>query len=54
MPSALTIRSDDPLDVVNEVTNKDLTVFSRVTLDQPQEIEGSVAVEGQVGARIGL
>ena len=54
VPSALTIRTDDPLDVVNEVTNKDLTVTSRVTLDQPVNIEGSVNVKGKVGARIGL
>ena len=54
VPNALTIRTDDPLDVVNEVTNKDLTVTSRVTLEQPVNIEGSVDVKGKVGARIGL
>ena len=54
VPSALTIRTDDPLDVINEVTNKDLTVTSRVTLEQPVEIKGSVDVKGKVGARIGL
>ena len=46
--------SEEPLEVVNEVTNSDLTVTSQVTLEQPVKIEGSVDVSGRVGAKIGL
>ena len=50
----LTINTEEPIDVNNEVTNKNITVRGLVTVEEPVNINGAVEVKGKVGARIGL